>query len=120
MTEERAVLDKAVVDELRASVGGDDAFVRELATAYLAEGPAHIDAMGEALGRGDISGIVRPAHTLKSSSAALGAVRLAEISRAIEHAARDGQDHGLTDAIEDAKRTWALTEAAMRADGLAG
>lgn len=119
MTDGQAVLDQGVVAELRASVGGDDAFVRELAGAYLEEGGTHLDAMADALARGDISGIVRPAHTLKSSSAALGAMRLSEISRRIEHAARDGQVEGLGDAIEEVRAVWALTEAAMRAEGMA-
>lgn len=120
MTDDPAVLDQAVVAELRASVGGDDAFVHELAGAYLAEGETHLDAMAEALVRDDVAGIVRPAHTLKSSSAALGAIRLSEISRRIEHAARDGRVEGLGDAIEEARAVWTLTEAAMRAEGMAG
>jgi HPt (histidine-containing phosphotransfer) domain-containing protein len=119
MSDGPAVLDQAVVAELRASVGGDDAFVRELANAYLAEGTTHLDAMAEALGRDAVADVVRPAHTLKSSSAALGAVRLAEISRRIEHAARDGTVEGLGDALDEARAVWALTEEAMRAEGLA-
>ena len=42
--------------------------------------------------RGDAAAIVRPAHTLKSSSAALGALRLAQIAREIEMAGRAGDD----------------------------
>jgi HPt (histidine-containing phosphotransfer) domain-containing protein len=118
MSTELPIIDQAVLDELRQSVGGDDAFVQELATTYVAEGAAHLQAIVDALASGDIAGIVRPAHTLKSSSAALGAARLAEISRGIEHAARDGRTDGLADAIDNAQATWALTELAMREDGL--
>ena len=119
MSSELPILDQAVVAELRGSVGGDDAFVHELAGAYLAEGATHLEQMAEALSRGDVAGVVRPAHTLKSSSAALGAMRLAEICRGIEYAAREGRADGLGDAIEDAKAAWAVTEEAMRTGGMA-
>ena len=54
MTDISAILDQAVLAELRASVGGDDAFVHELAGAYLAEGTTHLDAMADALASGDL------------------------------------------------------------------
>ena len=114
------VIDEAVLNELRASVGGDEAFVVELAAAYLAEGEGHIEQVATALASGDIAGMVRPAHTLKSSSAALGAARLAEICRSIEHAARDGQVDGLDAAVAEAKVAWQETVAAMTELGLAG
>jgi HPt (histidine-containing phosphotransfer) domain-containing protein len=116
---ELPILDPEIVAELRASVGGDEEFVHELVATYLAEGAAHLQAMVDAFEGGDIDAVVRPAHTLKSSSAALGAARLAEMSRGIEHAARDGRTDGLADAISEAQATWALTELQMREDGLA-
>ena len=120
MSMELPVIDQAVLDELRQSVGGDEAFVIELASAYLAEGEGHIEQVAAALAAGDIAGMVRPAHTLKSSSAALGAARLAHICREIEHAAREGRSDGLDAAVADARATWTETVAAMRAMGLHG
>ena len=120
MSTELPIIDQAVLDELRQSVGGDEAFVVELATAYLAEGQGHIDQVADALARGDIEGIVRPAHTLKSSSAALGAARLSAICKEIEHAARDGRRDGLDDAVADARSAWTETVATMQAMGLGG
>jgi HPt (histidine-containing phosphotransfer) domain-containing protein len=114
------IIDHAVLDELRQSVGGDEAFVIELATTYLAEGEGHIQQVADALANGDIAGMVRPAHTLKSSSAALGAARLADISREIEHAAREERTDGLDAAVADARAAWAETAAQMRAMGLEG
>jgi HPt (histidine-containing phosphotransfer) domain-containing protein len=116
---ETPVLDDNVINELRASVGGDDSFVAELASTYLAEGPQHLQALEEAVAHGDIAGAVRPAHTLKSSSASLGAMRLSEISRGIEFAAREGRNDGLAAAVEEAKAAWAETVAAMKERGLA-
>jgi HPt (histidine-containing phosphotransfer) domain-containing protein len=119
MSSEAPVLDDNVIAELRDSVGGDDTFVAELASAYLAEGPGYIQALEEAVSSGDVATAVRPAHTLKSSSASLGAMRLSEISRNIEFAAREGRSDGLADAVADAKAAWEQTVAAMKERGLA-
>ena len=120
MNDETPVIDDNVIGELRDSVGGDDGFVSELAATYLAEGPQHIQALQDAVARGDVAAAVRPAHTLKSSSASLGAMRLSEISRGIEYAAREGRSDGLSDAVAQAQAAWELTVAAMKERGLAG
>ena len=84
------VLDGAVLAELSASVQGDRAFVLELINAYLADGAAHVDAIEAAIAADDAAALVRPAHTLKSSSATVGAQRLAAVSRELELAGRSG------------------------------
>ena len=120
MSNETPVLDDNVIAELRESVGGDDGFVAELAATYLAEAPEHMQALEEAVAAGDVAAAVRPAHTLKSSSASLGAMRLSEISRGIEFAAREGRSDGLATSVEEAKAAWAETVAAMKERGMAG
>jgi HPt (histidine-containing phosphotransfer) domain-containing protein len=115
MNDELPVLDTAVLDELRASVGGDEAFVRDLVETYLAEGPQHMEQIAAAAGRADAEAIVRPAHTLKSSSAALGAARMSAISRQIEFAGREGRAADLAPLTDEAHATWAATVAALRA-----
>jgi HPt (histidine-containing phosphotransfer) domain-containing protein len=116
VNDDAGVLDQAVVAELRESVGGDEAFVRELVAAYLAESPGYLDAMAAAAAAGDAAAAVRPAHTLKSSSAALGAMRLSELSKLIEHAAREGR---VDQAAVDAARTaWTETLSALTAAGM--
>ena len=119
MNEDLPVLDAALLDELRASVGGDEEFVRELAAAYLAEGPQHIEQIAAAAAAADAEAIVRPAHTLKSSSAALGAARLSGISRQIEFAGREGRAADLAPLAQEARTAWAATVAALQAAGLA-
>ena len=61
---------------------------------------------------GDASGVARAAHTLKSSSANLGATNVAAIARAIEHSARGGDLTELPASITKlrAQRTVALSE----------
>jgi HPt (histidine-containing phosphotransfer) domain-containing protein len=119
MTDELPLLDAAVVDELRASVGGDDAFVRDLVATFLTEEPANLEQIMAAAQRGDAESIVRPAHTLKSSSAVIGAARLSAVSREIEFAGREGRVADLARLAEQAQRTWTETLGALRVARLA-
>jgi len=113
------ILDDAVLAELRASTGGDENFIRELFEAYVSEATGYLDAMAAAAVVGDPTAIVRPAHTLKSSSATLGAMRLAAISKRIEDAGRSGSADDLVPDVDRARTTWIDTLAALTAAGLA-
>ncbi len=117
MTDELPVLDQAVLGELRDSVGGDEAFVRELASTFVAESGSHLEALAAAAAAGDAAAIVRPAHSLKSSGAALGAMRLSAMCRDIEHAGRDGRaaDNAQLAAVQ---ATWDATLGALKEAGL--
>jgi HPt (histidine-containing phosphotransfer) domain-containing protein len=118
--EEMPVLDDAVLAELRASTGDDEAFVRELVDAYVTEATGYLEAMSAAASAGDAAAIVRPAHTLKSSSATLGAMRLSTISRSIEEAGRAGHAGNLASDVERAHAAWAETIRALASAGLTG
>jgi HPt (histidine-containing phosphotransfer) domain-containing protein len=119
MTDELPILDASGLAELRASVGDDDAFVRDLIGTFLAEEPVNLDLVAAAAARGDAEAIVRPAHTLKSSAAAIGAARLSTICRQIEFAGREGRTADLAPLTEQARAAWAATVEALRAAGLA-
>ena len=107
------MLDEAVLAELSASVGGDRAFVLELVHAYLADGPAQVEAIEAAVAAEDAAALVRPAHTLKSSSATVGAQRLAAASRELEMAGRSGSV-GLVSAAQ-LRAEWEAAVAALDA-----
>jgi two-component system sensor histidine kinase/response regulator len=114
--QEAAVLDDAVLDELRASVDGDRAFVVELIEAYLADGAANIEAIASAVDSDDADALVRPAHTLKSSSATLGATRVATTARELEMLGRSGTlGTGVGDLLGHIQEAWPATTAALHA-----
>lgn len=113
------VVDMGVVNALRESVGDDDDFVRELVETYIGEGRGHLDALAEAAAKGDPAEAVRPSHTLKSSSASVGAMRLSELCRSIEAASREGVIDGLSERVATVRETWAATVEAFRREGLA-
>ena len=113
------VLDQGVLDELRESVGGDEEFVRELVATYIEEAGPNVAAMADAAASGDATAIVRPAHTMKSTSASVGAMRLSAICRDLEAAGREGRGHDLVDGSTLAGTTWTETLEALRSAGLA-
>jgi two-component system, sensor histidine kinase and response regulator len=114
------ILDPGVLDELRAATGDDEAFIQDLVATYLAEAPTNLEAITAALAAGDVSELVRPAHTLKSSSASIGAMRLAAISRRIEEAGRRGRLDGVAGDLAEASGAWNETVVALTEAGVAG
>ena len=111
------MVDDKVLEELRASVGGDTGFVRDLIEAYLTDSAAQLDAIEAALGDGDAEALVRPAHTLKSSSATLGAMELSTLARTLEMAGRSGSlgDAETTGAAEALRGTADAAATGLRA-----
>ncbi len=114
---ELPILDEATLSEVRESVEGDTAFVGELITAYLADGTAHLAAIEAAVAAGDAAALVRPAHTLKSSSATVGAMRLSARARRLEEAGRSGSidDEATRTDAGALAADWQATSEALRA-----
>jgi HPt (histidine-containing phosphotransfer) domain-containing protein len=90
-------LDPGGIDRLLEITGGDVAFVDELIDTYIEDGGVQIEALRQAAAGGAIADLVRPAHSLKSSSDGVGAVALTSLCRALEAESRGG---GVTDSIE--------------------
>jgi HPt (histidine-containing phosphotransfer) domain-containing protein len=114
VTDQAPILDQQVLDDLRASVAGDDAFVAELTATYVTEGADHMSQIEAAAQAGDVEAIVRPAHSLKSSSASLGAARMSQISRDIELAGREGRADRISDLVAAARAAWDDTVGELR------
>ena len=85
-----AVLDPAPLEELLAMDGNNPGFLRRVVERYLEGTPALIAAVAAA-SPGTRAEAQRAAHSLKSTSAQLGAMRLSELGRQAENAARDGE-----------------------------
>ena len=83
-----AELDEAVLDQLRR-VGGDE-LVRELARLYRTHTPERMSRARKALATGDLEAAAKAFHSLRSSSATLGAGELAGALGGVEAAARRG------------------------------
>jgi HPt (histidine-containing phosphotransfer) domain-containing protein len=114
-TDDAATLDTTVLAALLDSVGGDVAFVADLVETYLADGADQLAEIDAAVQSGDAEALVRPAHTLKSSSRTVGANRLGELGRQIEMLGRSGTTAGVGALAAAARTEWTEIEAALRA-----
>ena len=95
-----AALDRAVLDAIRAlDETGAASLLRQVIQIYFETSPRLIAELRRAQAAAGLDGVRSAAHSLKSSSANLGAARLAQMCQALEHAARAGALHaGLPDA----------------------
>jgi HPt (histidine-containing phosphotransfer) domain-containing protein len=110
------VLDESILADLLASTDGDAAFVRELVETYLADVPVQLAGITDAVAANDAAALVRPAHSLKSASLTVGAVRLSGIARELEMAGRSGAlDASAQSGLETARREAEAASAAMSA-----
>ncbi|HEX6474813.1 MAG TPA: Hpt domain-containing protein [Candidatus Limnocylindria bacterium] len=113
---ELPVLDESVLQEVLDATGDDRDFVRELIDTYLADSPEQLEAITAAIDADDAAALVRPAHTLKSSSATVGAMRLSGVARELEMAGRSGMlEPSVQEQVETAQAEWDDAAAALGA-----
>lgn len=88
----REVLDQSMVDEIRGLPDrGGVTMLRHLVNLYQVQGPALLAAIDAALLGGDREGLMQAAHSLKGSSASLGASAVAELAGQLERDVRAGR-----------------------------
>lgn len=92
---EEATLDQAALDGIREldPTGASNLLV-QVASMYRTTVPPLLEQIRLGLERGDAQAVRLAAHTLKSSSANLGAMELAQLCGLLERAARSGQLSG--------------------------
>ena len=82
-----ALIEPEIISQLSADVGAE--LLPEIINSYLAEIPSRIAAITRAASLGNCSLLAKEAHPLKSSSAAVGAMRLSDLAGTLESAGRD-------------------------------
>ncbi len=85
LKERGAAIDEQIVAELLDVMGSE---FTSLVRVYLEDTPKSLKQLNDAAQNGDVSGMVAPAHSLKSTSANLGAMGLSDLAKQIEHGAR--------------------------------
>ncbi|MGH8146622.1 MAG: ATP-binding protein [Rhodanobacteraceae bacterium] len=85
-----------------------------LVDAYLRDGATRMQNMHAAAERGDGAEVGKLAHSLKSSSANLGAVPLANRARQVEEAARSGTLASPADSVAALEKLYANAAAALK------
>jgi HPt (histidine-containing phosphotransfer) domain-containing protein len=114
-------IDPEAFARLLEITGGELDFVDELVDTYLEDGAQIVEQLRDAAARGAVADMVRPVHSLKSSSLNVGALALGEQCRTLEEAARGGEvSHAaewaerIATGFDDARREL-LAERARRA-----
>ncbi|MGH8215008.1 MAG: ATP-binding protein [Rhodanobacteraceae bacterium] len=104
-------LDTATLVDLEDIMGDE---LATLVDAYLRDGDTRMRNLHEAAGRGDSTEVGKLAHSLKSSSANLGAMPLANRARQVEEAARNGTLANPADSVAALEQLYANAATALR------
>lgn len=109
------VIDQQSIDNLRdLNPGDDDAFLREILGIYLDDTPRRLAELDQSLAAGDGAKFTRAAHSIKGSSANVGAMVVRSVAETLEH---ESAQHGLgnvTDLIATLRKEYARAEAELR------
>jgi HPt (histidine-containing phosphotransfer) domain-containing protein len=84
------VLDRTTLDGIRQLDDGSGRLLAQVIQLYVEGAPGLLGELRRGFDGHDVELVKRAAHTLKSSSGNVGALRLAELCRRIETAARAG------------------------------
>ena len=109
-----AVLDVSVMAAIRAlgSPGEPDVY-SEVAHLFLADVPVHLAALGAAIAAGRADQVEQIAHRLRGGALEMGALRMAPLCAAIEHAARAGSLEHAAARAESLGREFEATREAL-------
>jgi len=107
-------LDQEVLDRLGRDMGGEAAVTRIL-SMYITKLPAEMAGLHERADSGDLAGLAEEAHRIKSSTAMLGATRLAGLLAELEGAAKGDDSEAAAGWIREIDAEAPKVEAEMRA-----
>lgn len=105
------VIDPQAIENLRALNPDDnDEFLREIAGIFLEDTPLRIAELEQSLAANDVSKFTRAAHSIKGSSANLGAMALRAVAEVLEHQARKDGLVGVASQIDAIKTEFARAQ----------
>ncbi len=99
-------LDRDALERLRALEAEDQGLLDRLVREYVTSAPTLVAQLREELERGNSRGVREAAHSLKSSSGFLGALKVASLCQSLE-------SHARANALERAAETLAALEPAL-------
>jgi two-component system sensor histidine kinase/response regulator len=99
---ERDVINRHALENIRAlSADRGDALVHKVIAAYVDDTPQHLDTLRQAIAALDALKLRKAAHSLKSSSANVGAEALAQMCKEMEHLGRTETTEGASGILTD-------------------
>lgn len=110
-----AILDPEAIENLRAlGDEGDDTFLREIISIYLEDVPQRLADLRSARGSEDRPLYVRSAHTIKGSSANVGALEMRALAEKLEHRAKVEPLSALDAELTEIEAAFTRTRDALR------
>jgi CheY-like chemotaxis protein len=101
-TAERDVINRHALDNIRAlSSDRGDALVQKVVEAYVGDTPQQLQALRRAIAAVDPNNLRKTAHSLKSSSANVGAETLAQLCKEMETLGRTETTEGASGILTD-------------------
>ncbi len=107
-------LDTKVINTLRNILRGDRAAFAELIECYLTETPRLVQNISTAMATEDTQTLWKTAHQLKSSSASVGAMTLAQLCRQLEAQARSNKFQSSLEAISQLHQEYEQVKTALQ------
>jgi CheY-like chemotaxis protein len=104
-----------VLDAFRNTMGANaSAFLAQLIDIYLEETPLLLQAISTAVTQQDAAAMQKAAHTLKSSSASLGAMTLSKLCEQIESMGHSGTTAGVGEIVAQIESEYERVKAALQ------
>ena len=109
-----SALDTEVLQAFRKAMGEDaSVFLTQLIDIYLEESPDLLQGMATAVTQNDAEAMKQTAHTLKSSSAALGAIALAKLCEELEKIGNSKTTTGGSEILSQIQSEYKRVKAAL-------
>jgi HPt (histidine-containing phosphotransfer) domain-containing protein len=113
--EKPQTLDLAALASLRElQETGEPDIVTEIGGLFLEHAPKKLSAICDAAERKDAKALQMAAHSLKSSSAYVGAMKLSALCKELEDMGRSGSTQGAAEKARDLTAEFLLAKAALR------
>jgi len=108
------VIDRSILASLRELQDvGDPDIVAEVGGLFIKHSPDKVNAIMQSVENGDARGLHMAAHSLKSSSAYVGAMRLSALAKELELMGRSNSLEGAKDLAQKLKTEFMLVMTAL-------
>jgi len=108
------VIDRSVLANLRELQDeGDPDIIAEVGGLFIKHSPDKVNAIMQSVEKGDARGLHTAAHSLKSSSAYVGAMRLSALAKELELMGRSNSLEGARELAQKLKTEFMLVMTAL-------
>jgi HPt (histidine-containing phosphotransfer) domain-containing protein len=111
-----AAIDRAAIEEMLETTGGDPEFVVEIIDDFLADVEVRLAELAAAAQAGEPDTAKRAAHTIKGSSRSFGATRLSTLAAELEQLGLRSEFDAVTTRLPELREEIDRAASALRAE----